>query len=430
MFIAIDDTDSPEGMCTTFLATELIREFKELQLLDHPRLVRLNPNIPWKTRGNGAVVMILGSGTDESTQVGYHGEPIHTYAGKEKNADDALKRAEKVVSRWAEFSREGTDPGLIVSREKPPYDLYTRAVRDVVKLEDVEELLENMDCQYRGYGNRRGLIGALAAMAWEPRDHTYELIAYRKKERWGTARELNDEDFIRFQDQTKKTFDTYDHQQKQQTAAPRSPCPVLYGVRGEEPEELKRALSMIGGEEVDRWILFKTNQATDDHIQNGDIENVRAWTSVRVTGRVTSPPRTIPGGHVLLDIEGKLTAAAYEPTKGFRDTFRELVPGDRLELWGGIRNDPITLNVEKIRILELVEKKEKIANPLCPDCRKRMSSAGAGAGFRCRPCGTRAGEEEVETRVVERYLQEGRYYEVPVCARRHLSKPLKRIHSG
>ena len=57
LHIGFDDTDSPKGMCTTFLAYKIIDYLKnqDLEILDFPRLVRFNPNIPWKTRGNGAV---------------------------------------------------------------------------------------------------------------------------------------------------------------------------------------------------------------------------------------------------------------------------------------------------------------------------------------------------------------------------------------
>ena len=64
MFIAVDDTDSMRGNCTTFLATEIIRELSsDFDLIGNPRLVRLNPAVPWKTRGNGSLVMRFGKGT-------------------------------------------------------------------------------------------------------------------------------------------------------------------------------------------------------------------------------------------------------------------------------------------------------------------------------------------------------------------------------
>ena len=68
MFVAADDTDSMRGNCTTYLATEIIRELVidgDLDLIGFPRLVRLNPAIPWKTRGNGSLVMRFGRGVGD-----------------------------------------------------------------------------------------------------------------------------------------------------------------------------------------------------------------------------------------------------------------------------------------------------------------------------------------------------------------------------
>ena len=55
--IGFDDTDSPNGMCTTFLAYKIVEQLQKekTEFVDYPRLIRFNPNIPWKTRGNGAV---------------------------------------------------------------------------------------------------------------------------------------------------------------------------------------------------------------------------------------------------------------------------------------------------------------------------------------------------------------------------------------
>ncbi len=55
--VGFDDTDSPKGMCTTYLAYKIVNYLKKekVEFLDFPKLIRFNPNIPWKTRGNGAV---------------------------------------------------------------------------------------------------------------------------------------------------------------------------------------------------------------------------------------------------------------------------------------------------------------------------------------------------------------------------------------
>src|SRR5712691_12669580 len=78
LWIGVDDTDSLQGMCTTFLATEIVRDLTtDLDLVGYPRLVRLNPNIPWKTRGNGAICLRIGNGEGRPRVVGESsGRPI------------------------------------------------------------------------------------------------------------------------------------------------------------------------------------------------------------------------------------------------------------------------------------------------------------------------------------------------------------------
>ncbi|MEF8874419.1 MAG: tRNA(Ile)(2)-agmatinylcytidine synthase [Candidatus Thermoplasmatota archaeon] len=429
MLIAVDDTDSRKGMCTTFIATEMIKEFTEYSLLDYPRLVRLNPNVPWKTRGNGAVVVTLGEGKEKKDSIGNIDGDVYLFKGEhDERKEDVFERAQSIVEKWSESDREGTDPGLIVAGERPPESFYHEAVKDIVELDQVKQHLKEGKYLFKGYRAERGLIGALAALSWRPDDFTYEMLTYRRKDNWGQTRNVPEKDIIEMDRKLQKAFDSYDHEEKQQAIAPNSPCPVLYGVRGEDPEELKKALEMIGGEEPQRWITFLTNQGTDDHIQELSIAETEQWTSARVKGEVRSEPYTIEGGHVFFDVEdesGKISAAAYEPTKSFRDIIKKLIPGDEIELLGGVRGEPKTLNIEKMRIIELTEKIVKVHNPKCPDCGKRMSSMGTDAGYRCKRCRTKAEENQAVRKEVERELTEG-WYEVTVSARRHLSKPLIR----
>ncbi|MFW6040809.1 MAG: TiaS agmantine-binding domain-containing protein [Thermoplasmatota archaeon] len=436
MFIAVDDTDSREGMCTTFLATELIREFKEYQLIDYPRLVRLNPNVPWKTRGNGAIVLEIGIGRKKKQRIGHIEKDIDLYNKEEEIKEDLLDRTKNIVERWARFDSDKTNPGIVIAKERPDRSIYEKAVRDIVSFEEIVDILDEGLYKYKGYRKKRGLIGATSALAWRPNDYTYEIIAYREKRRWGTKREIEENDVIRLDNTLESSFDNYDYEEESSAIDPNSPCPVLYGVRGDDPVELQNSLGIIKSEHVERWITFLTNQATDDHIQIKSIDNIKPWNSVKIKGTVVSSPKVIEGGHVFFDIEEneqRITAAAYEPTKGFREIIKKLIVGDKVELYGGIRKEPITINIEKIRIISLAKKEVKVGNPRCPKCGKRMSSVGKNAGFRCKRCSTKASEEDIELEIVERDLEE-RWYEPPVSARRHLAKPLTRmkkdIHHG
>ncbi len=429
MYIAVDDTDSREGMCTTFLATELIKEFEDCQLLDYPRLVRLNPNVPWKTRGNGAIVLTLGKGLKKEKMIGEIEKDQWIFQGDHERKENAFQRVKKVVEELAHFQSSNTNPGLIVAEERPSRNLYEKAVKDIVELEEVLDILDKNSFEYSGYGEKRGLIGASAALAWRPDDMTYEILSYRSKDRWGKKRELDEEDIRKLDTTIKGAFDSYDDEENKQCIAPNSPCPVLYGVRGDYPLELQKSLDIIDDEDPERWITFLTNQGTDDHIQRALISEAKPWNSVKIKGEVCSKPRSIEGGHVLFDITDEtdqITAAAYEPTKSFREVIENLIVGDKIELWGGVRRDPRTLNIEKMKILELEEKIIKVRNPECPDCGKRMSSMGTDAGYRCKRCRIKADEDEAVREKIDRELTE-KWYEVPASARRHLSKPLKRI---
>lgn len=427
MYIAIDDTDSTSWMCTTYLATVLIDE-SGLDLIGLPRLVRLNPAVPWKTRGNGAICLRLGEGRGERQVVGrITGSEVVCYRRCAENppAPRLLETGMEIVKRWSRVS-EGASPGVVVSKRKPRQSLYWAGVRDLLDREEVTERLREVDALWDGLGGARGIIGAAAAMAWRPRNSTYEVLSYRTRKRWGAPRQVSEEDAKRLDHLLPSTFNNYDWEEGRMAITPHSPCPVLYGVRGDSWRELLRAVELVRSEPVDRWLLFQTNQGTDDHIVRGG--PLLPGRSYSLTGEVIADPQTIVGGHVVVTLRlgngAKMECAAYEPSKGFRERVRALRPGDRVRVVGELREFPRTLNLEKMQVLSLSPQTGKVANPICPSCGRRMKSAGRGEGYRCRRCGVRAGEEEAERRQVERGLEIG-WYEPPVCARRHLSRPLK-----
>lgn len=425
LWVGVDDTDSLRGMCTTFLATEFVRELTEdLDLIGYPRLVRLNPNIPWKTRGNGAIAMAVGRGRGASIIVGrIDGRDIRMYPRGDPGGepDVVLERLAPLVERWSDLTQDGTDPGLVVLSRKPPQSLYWDAVRRIVDRRDALDAIQGRGA-VRSWKGGRGIIGASAACAWRPRDRTWEVLAYRKRETWGTPRVL-DEGSVRLMDGTfPSTFNNYDYENERVVIAPRTPCPVLFGIRGDRPDELPRALGVIRGEDPSRWLVFLTNQGTDDHVSPRP--DAAPWTAGRFRGIVTRGPRVLPGGHVVFALDSR-DVTIYEPAKQFRRVACQLTPGDRVEVIGSVREDPRTINAEKVRIVSLVRVTRKVSNPKCPRCGDRAKSAGSGVPYRCPSCGTRMERHMASYEVVRRALRPG-WYEPPAGSRRHLSKPLKR----
>ena len=431
--LAFDDTDSPDGMCTTYLAALMLKALRGYDLIGLPRLVRLNPNVPWKTRGNAAICLSLGRGRGSARMCGeIEGAPVRAYdAGSAVDCAQVVAIAQGVLEEVAELDCEKTNPGIVCARRRPPQQLYWRAVRGIVQAEEVEAELSRCGAVWRKYKNGRGIIGASAAMSWRPRDRTWEVIAYRDRSRIGTPRPISPESVIEMDRGTSHTFNNYDYETGHIAIAPGSPCPVLFGIRGDSADELLDAQSMIRGEAPSCWLLFLTNQGTDDHIVSTPIKALRPGLSARVSACVSGPPRTIVGGHVIVRISdgSEIDAAFYEPSGHVRAAARKLVQGDRITVFGAVRDEPRSINVEKMQVIELVEHRVKRANPMCPDCGKRMGSMGAGQGYRCKICGVRAPSTDAETLSVPRELATG-WYEPPVASRRHLHKPLRRMSRG
>ncbi len=434
MIIGIDDTDSRRGGCTTYLCAVLVDELKRYGEVSTPRLVRLNPCIPFKTRGNGAVSFEIKT------------------RNKEKDAE--VKEMVKArVSELSELREEETNPGVvfidndalnaIVREEKDSKSMlknfYENAVREVLTIEDAYELISNLHLDYFGLKTKRGIIGALAAASFlvlqknkpDYYDFTYELMSYRRKERWGMLRLIEETSVWKADAATYPlTWDTVDWGEKKIVFAPHSPCPVLFGIRGDSVDAIYRAYELIDAEPEERKMLFVTNQGTDFHLIRfeGEVakEKLQDYHSYILNGEVESNPRTIEGGHVVFSISlsekvlGSIECVAYEPTKGFRDIIRKLRVGDEITVYGSLKKE--TLNLEKIEVRKLNNVIER--NPRCDKCGRTLKSAGRFQGYRCKRCGTFKAEKDKV--IVERGIETG-LYEVPPVARRHISKPLIRM---
>ena len=412
--LGIDDTDSLAGGCTTRIAVDLVRtlDSKGAAFLDHPNLIRLNPNVPWKTRGNGAVCLRIES---------------------ELSAEEVLELAAEEIERSSRLGDPGTDPGIVVLADTVPSDIAEFSIEALTRVVTPDEALSaisNAGAEGLSYGSPQGIIGALAAIGTRlDDDYTYELIAYRSKGYIGKPRLVDADSVLRMNEEMgEATFNNVDPETGRILITPRGPDPILCGVRGEGPESVRKAFLMLRFREpIEAWMIFRTNQGTDAHLMRRyRISELQDHSAVVVDGQVGEKPRTICGGHVIFlldDKTGSVNCAAYEPTGRFREVVRNLEPGDRVRAYGGMRaagkEIPRTLNLEKLEILELTALVSS-HNPICAECGKRMKSAGKGQGYRCEQCGGHATskiQEEVGRNLVERL------YTPPPRAHRHLTKP-------
>ena len=421
MHVGIDDTDSPRKGCTTYVASLLVEKLSQLgvSFVDYPNLVRLNPNVPWKTRGNGALCL--------------------RFRCEEKLTTEITELVVDTVEQNSDMDYAGTDPGVVFfqgSQVPEELTLFARqAIQGLVKLKEASKLIRAVKTEAVGFNSGRGIIGALAAVGETlTGDHTYELIAYRIPENCGTSRRV---DVSSIELMAKKTvpltFNNFDADKRRVLITPHGPDPILYGIRGENPSIVKHAHRMVHAlEPIERWTIFRTNHGTDAHLRRVDsIGAAFPYQPVIVSGTVTREPQIVPRRHVVFSIgdkTGQIDCAAYEPTQDLRKAAQLLVVGDVVEAFGGVRSKsrkrPVTINLEKLNVVKLTPK-VVFHNPLCPRCGTRMDSMGAGQGFRCKHCGFRSSTLKKEAVEEKRLLKTGLYV-TSLRSQRHLTKPLSR----
>jgi len=421
MHIGFDDTDSPRRGCTTYIAALLVEKLQKLgaEFTDYPNLIRLNPNVPWKTRGNGALCLRIKC--------------------EESLVDVVKETVIETVEENSDLAYKGTDPGIVFFPwAKIPRDVKAfakSAITGIVKMKTALKILKRFKMEAVGFKNGRGIIGGLAAIGENLEgDHTFEVIAYRVPENYGLKRRIDLASVFEMDKATAPyTFNNVDPETGRILITPRGPDPILFGIRGETPEIVRKAFGMIKPlEPVERWVIFRTNHGTDAHLKRvRKLSEVKPYHPVIAKATVASNPKIVPRRHVIFQIKDDsafVDCAAYEPTGALRKVASQLIVGDVVEVYGGVRPPsklrPLTINLEKLRLLRLAPK-IVYQNPACPKCGKRLKSMGKGKGFRCEKCGTRYASLEKIAVKIKREVRKGLYITSP-RSQRHLTKPFIR----
>jgi tRNA(Ile2)-agmatinylcytidine synthase len=418
LHIGIDDTDTNEGGCTTYIASILIESLKNsgYKLADYPYLVRLNPNIPFKTRGNAAICIRINNGDDKIIEIAI--ETINKLKIFDKESNE--EKPQPVICFYT---------GEIT---KELENFYRKCLIDVVEIEEALQLVNKYKIKYFNFRKGiRGIIGALAAIGAQLREgYTYELIAYRKPDQRSLIRPINLEKIKELDEKFRDiTFHNIDYERNRLLITPHGKDPILYGIRGKEPETLIKFSEAIGAKEyIDRITIFKTNQGTDVHLKLAKGKKMfKPYCVVNEVFEVIEKPLIIKGGHVLLKVKSGnnvLTAAIYKESGQMNKLARFLSKGDIIEIGGGIRKDPeLTINCEKI-IVKKLAKIYREENPYCTNCGSKMESEGDGKGLRCKKCSYSIPFYFKILIEEKRPLKENTLLVPPPRSRRHLSEPV------
>ncbi len=421
LHIGLDDTDSTRRGCTTHIVALLVEKLKKLDVnfIDYPNLIRLNPNVPWKTRGNGALCLRF---------------------QYDENVEDKIKNVvTNTVEEHSDLEFKGTDPGIVFFKKtKIPKEVKAfaeRTITGVVNLKEALKLIRKFGAEALGFNSCRGIIGGLAATGETLQgDHSYEIIAYRVPENYGLKRKVDEVSIFKMEKVTEPyTFNNVDLEKGRVIITPRGPDPILFGIRGETPEIVKKAFGIVKTlEPIERWVIFRTNQGTDAHLRPiCSLDQIAPYNPVIARGIVSKNPWMVPLRHTFFSIKdetGEVDCAAYEPTGALRKAASKLILGDYVEAYGGVRkpsaSNPLTINLEKIRLLKLAPR-VVYRNPICPKCGRRLKSTGKSKGFKCEKCGKKYLNLEKVMVSVKRELRKDLYM-TSTRSQRHLTKPFRR----
>ncbi|RZP11111.1 MAG: DUF1743 domain-containing protein, partial [Candidatus Poseidoniales archaeon] len=321
--IGLDDTDHPLSGCTTSTFDKLLSLLNTRIpgiSINQRGLVRLWPFAVRRTRGNGALCAKVSI-------------PQNCDAEFRRLCREWFKGVLEEVANHPS-STTPASPVLLVSEKNLPEKWYWEAVTGHVELKSRLAEIQAEGCWMLSGEHQWGAIGASAAMSWEPASSsTWELIAWRNRQMIGRPRKITSEAVRMMEVNNPLTFVNRDPTGRG-LIAPRTPCPVLYGIRGATTECVEQAhhwmQSRSDVEQSIRWAVHKTNQLSDDHL------------GVVSHGTVISRPEETKGAHSNLSVifQGqRLNLVAFCEGGPVNRLLRRLQIGDRVAWLGLIAPD-------------------------------------------------------------------------------------------
>jgi len=404
VMIGLDDTDHPDVGCTTHALDSLVSRISEehwSEILER-RLVRLWPFASRRTRGNGALCVIA---SVESSSI----------ANLEEICESWFDDLAESISKHPENGIKAS-PCLLISYNQTPESWYWESVRAEVDIENRRAEVLASGTKVLELGEGWGIIGASAAISWVPSKHSsWELIAWRDEARIGSEREVSHDAVAEMAQSHPETFLNRDPTKNKGLIAPRTPCPVLYGIRGGSCNSVTEAHIWLQArkdvEASHTWAPHRTNQMSDDHLVGV------------CTGTVLSPPHEGRGAHTNLRVlsNGKASVLVVFKEGGeVNRLVRQLIPGDQIN-WMGLESPDGSIHLERVSLHSAVPRIS--SRPSC--CGTTMRSAGRNQPLRCLDCGNTSDKLWMS----EPWSPTGvssvsGWFEPSPSQRRHLAKPL------
>ena len=391
-WLGLDDTDHLDGGCTTHTLFQLIKELPPQYVVSSQRLVRLYPFAKQRTRGNAAVAIEI-EGEDYTD--------LLTFLEAWWWEKIAPLKGNLTQSKTYHRQQSPTDPGMVWFEQQPSEEVYWNSVREEISIDD----LPNADKSWGGHGR----IGATAAISWPAERYTFEAISWRTKEsvKAGKPREV---DLLRLSelDSDPNTFMSRDLRSKSILISPRGNCPVLFGIRARTESSAingcKYLLESKITEPVEGFMVFQTNQATDDHLGSNYVGTVN---EIEIKQR----------GTVKIICEDESILMAFAESGDIKNLAQWLKRGDQIE-FNGLNSDDQTIHLERLKVLSATPDKIR---PKCPECGATMKSMGKDQDLRCPKCKLRCPNTWQEITRIPPFTN---WVQPPNDSMRHLAKPI------
>ena len=403
--IGLDDTDHPDFGCTTYSFDELIRCLGQIDglIVKKRKLVRLWPYASRRTRGNGAL------SAEIEIPMGSKGKLLET-------CNIWFNGILSEIALYPE-AKNNPSPALLISFQEVPSEWYWEAVRGEVDLQNRVKEVADSGVIILAHQDNWGVIGASAAISWNSSaNHSWELIGWRSKDKIGSERKISKKSVDEMSRIFPDTFMNRDPTANKGIISPRTPCPVLYGIRGANKFAVEEANKWIqavkGNESCFRWASHITNQLSDDHLQG--VSN----------GTVISRPDVKKGAHAIVKVvcSGRgATLVAFSEGGTVNKLLRQLVPGDIIS-WMGLTSPDGSIHLERLKLVSASPR--NLSRPEC--CGNSMRSKGRGQGLQCDSCDAKTEKSWISEKWSPNGLELIDGWSQPSPSnRRHLSMPLE-----
>ena len=200
-----------------------------------------------------------------------------------------------------------------------------------------------------------------------------------------------------------------DPRQSRSLISPRGDCPVLFGIRSQSYDSalsaVERLVSAEQTQPVIAYRVFKTNQASDDHLD-------------RIHKGVVKEIEILKRGHVNITLRDGSTLMAFKESGEVNKIAQQLIFGDVIHFLG-LQVEPGVWHCEKIRASNLATRNRR--RPKC-ECGQTYKSQGRNQPLRCPSCkstteATWIGDQHGGV--------DQSWKQAPADSRRHLSRPLE-----